>query len=364
MEHKIKAFLATLAIAVIKGRMYSPDHEGLDEAAAKIFDMLEEFPEGQVEVMIVEDELVLNNVLFRDSGLHGAKLVRLFKAKGISRVDFLKGVTAEEVRKFIVDLADSDKDLERYSFIRPGVMEVHLSTSGVLTDLDLSEFNEEQLSRVKAAYKEVSPFRRLEVSSLEEIVANFVVTFRRGANILSMISPVKSHSEYTYTHAMNVAVLSMSQAEYLGLNDDLVHEIGIAALMHDVGKLFISQQVLHKDGKLSDEEFDDIKRHPIFGAAYLAKMDGMTWLAPIVALEHHRKFDGSGYPTLCDNGRRQHVSSQIVAIADFFDALRSNRPYRKSLSVQETLRMMHEGEGTAFNPALIRNFAVLLMKAG
>jgi HD-GYP domain-containing protein (c-di-GMP phosphodiesterase class II) len=225
----------------------------------------------------------------------------------------------------------------------------------------ISDFNEEQLRRLEAVYENVSPFREFEVAGLEEIVANFLVTFRREANILKMISPVKSHSEHTCTHAMNVAVLSMSQAEYLGLNDDLIHAIGVAGLMHDVGKLFIPKKVLHKDGRLSKEESVTVNQHTLLGAAYLLKVEGIVPLAPIVALEHHRRYDGSGYPVLIDNGRRQHVASQIVAVADFFDVLRNNRPRHTTSSTEEILYMMKQERGF-FNPILLDNFSMILQR--
>lgn len=363
MKRTEKDIIPILSIGISKAQMYSPEHEAVEAAAGKVGSILEELEAEHLSILIVDDELVINNVLFRESGLHGKKFMRMFKLKGLSRVDFLKGVKPEETRKFIADVADAEKELGQYVNIRAGVMGVRTAASGVPVHLDLSAFSEEQLGRVEALFGTVSPFRELEVAGLDEIVANFLITFRRGANILRMISPVRSHSEFTYTHAMNVAVLSMSQAEYLCLKDDLVHEVGIAALMHDVGKLFITEKVLHKDQRLTEDEYADVKRHSLLGAAYLLRTDGLPRLASIVALEHHRKFDGSGYPVLSDNGRRQHVASQIVAISDFFDALRSHRPYRRSLSVEEILQMMRDGSGTSFNPVLLNNFTMITLNA-
>ncbi len=125
-------------------------------------------------------------------------------------------------------------------------------------------------------------------------------------NILRLISPVKSYSEYTYTHATNVAVLSMFQAETLGIRDTLLRDIGISALLHDVGKLFISKDILEKSASLDKEEWEEIKMHPLYGARYLAKLEGIPSLAPIVAYEHHLRFDGKGYPSLI-TGEKKHI---------------------------------------------------------
>jgi putative nucleotidyltransferase with HDIG domain len=287
----------------------------------------------------------------------------MLNAKGISRVDFLKNVTPDEVAAFMEDAADSDKELGSYTRIRPGILKVRLRSPIMPSDIDLGAFNEEQLDRVQAVYGSISPFRELEIAGIEEIVANFLLTFRRGANILKMISPVRSHSEYTFTHAMNVAVLSISMAEALGLADEKVLELGISALMHDVGKLFVTKSLLHKKGRLTAKEFDHIKQHPLLGAAYLAKIEEIPQLAPVIALEHHLRFDGKGYPVLRRNVRRQHAASQIVSIADCFDALRSTRPYRRSLSVEEVLSLLKGGSGTSFNPDFFSTFTVIIGSA-
>jgi len=363
VDDQRRQLVTALAVAVSKAQMYAQDHNARRADAARILEAQARFEREQVEIMVIAGELVIDNLLFRDAGLHGQKLVKLLRAKGISRVDLLAGLTVEELQKFVSDLADPDRELGTYSRIRAGTMGVRTASGGLLANLDLSDYNAEQLARLQTIYGAISPFRELETAGLEEIVANFLLTFRRGANLLQMISPVRSHSEYTYTHAMNVAVLSMSQAEHLGLGDEIVEAVGVAALMHDVGKLFVSTEVLHKNGPLTADEFNEIKRHPLLGAAYLARVDGITRLAPIVALEHHRKFDASGYPPMSGNWRRQHTASQIVAIADFFDALRSNRPYRASLSVQEVLHMMQQGSGKDFNPTLLGSFVMLLVNA-
>ncbi|MEW6587335.1 MAG: HD domain-containing phosphohydrolase, partial [Nitrospirota bacterium] len=212
-------------------------------------------------------------------------------------------------------------------------------------------------------YSGVTPFKKLNIAGLEEIVVNFIITFRKEVSILKLISPVKSYSEYTYTHAMNVGVLSMFQAESLNIRDELLRDIGIAALLHDVGKLFIARDILEKKASLTGDEWEEVKLHPLYGARYLAKMDGLTRLAPIVALEHHMRYDGRGYPSPAINSKKQHLCSQIVAISDFFDALRSTRPYRRSLELKEVLSLMRTEGESGFNPFLLNNFVRAMHKA-
>jgi len=358
-----RGLIWNLVVGISQGRLYSIDHESVAVAAARVLTLLGEFPEGLCSIMVVKDDLVFNNTLFREAGIHGDKLVRLLGAKGISRVEFRQGVSAGEIRQLFGDLAAATAPPGRYEHIRLG--RVELGVAGPIADAGPVDdpFHAEQLARVQEVYGQVSPFRELPIVGLEEVVSTFLLTLRRGANLMRMLSPVKLYSEHTYTHALNVSILAMALAENLGFKDASVQAIGIAALLHDVGKLLIPKEILHKPGKLSNEEFATIQKHPLYGAAYLARVEGLTPLAVLAALEHHRKFDTSGYPVLRENGRRQHAASQIVAITDFYDALRSHRPYRRSLSTTEVLGIMQKESGTGFNPGLLNRFTALMMQA-
>lgn len=358
-----RGLIWNLIVGISQGRFYSIAHESVVVAAERVLTLLRGFPDELCTIMVVKDDLVFNNTLFREAGMHGEKLVRLLGAKGISRVDFLKGVSAEEIRGFFGDVAAAKTPPGRYAHIRLGRVELGTAAPGADAGLVDAAYHAEQLARVQAVYGQVSPLRELPIVGLEEVVTTFLLTFRRGANLLRLLSPVKTHSEHTYTHAINVSVLAMALAESLGLKDESVQQIGIAALLHDVGKLLIPQEILHKPGALSTEEFGKIMQHPLYGAAYLARVEGLTKLAVLVALEHHRKYDTSGYPVLRGGARRQHAASQIVAIADFYDALRSHRPYRRSLETSEVLGIMLKESGSGFNPGLLRGFTLLMTKA-
>jgi len=360
---KIKLFLSTLMSAISTCTLYSKEHASVDELTQKAFSLLSEMLQqsDSVELMIVGDDLIANKTPLRDVGMQGVNLIKRLKKKGLSRVDFIKGITFSELRLFVTNISAVSEDIRTYAHIKTGVVDVR--TGGLKIDADfaldlesLSGFTSGQVGMVKDVYQGITPFKKLNIAGLEEIVVHFIITFRREANILKLISPVKSFSEYTYTHATNVAVLSMFQAEVLGVREDILRDVGIAALLHDVGKLFISKEVLEKKDALNQKEWDEIRMHPIYGARYLAKLEGIPHLASIVAIEHHRRYDGKGYPKSALNNKTQHLCSQTVAIADFFDALRSRRPYRRALEIKEVLSLIKKETGSAFNPFLVDNF--------
>jgi HD-GYP domain-containing protein (c-di-GMP phosphodiesterase class II) len=356
------AFINSLMAAISNCSLYKSDHPSVDSYVKKAFGLLTQFfDKGEtLEILIIEDELVINKNPIKNGGLHIAGFIKRMKRKGISRIDFVKGISISELKALVVDLAEQAREVKAYPHIKTGIIDVSL-TDRAEEALDEETFNgvaSTQVEHLREIYNDVSLFKPINIAGLEEIVINFLITLRREAYILRLLSPVRSYSEYTYTHATNVAILSMFQAESLGFSGKLLHEIGIAALLHDVGKLFVSQEVLEKRGRLEKPEFEEIKKHPIYGANYLSRIEGLTPLATIVALEHHLKYDGSGYPTI---NRKQHLCSQIVAISDFFDALRSIRPYRRALEAKEILAMMKTRASKDFNPFLLDNFSKILL---
>jgi putative nucleotidyltransferase with HDIG domain len=348
---KEKEFITTFMIAVSNCSLYSKEHESFDDLAKKTLEAIHNVIAEKFELMMINNDLVINNTPLRSGGLHKTGLIKRLHRKGLSRIDFLKGVTLPEIKQMIVDFSSNRKGLKTYPHIKSGSVDINATVA----DSDILA-SKEEVAIINDVFSSISDAKKLKLIALQEVVTRFLSSFRNESDILHFLIPVKSYSEYTYIHAMNVAVLTMFQARSLGFDDNMIHEMGIAALLHDIGKLFISKDVLEKNGKLDDREFTEIKSHVIYGPKYLAKMDNVTRLAPIAAFEHHMKFDGSGYPKLQLHNNKQHICSQIVAISDFFDALRSRRPYRESIDIITIISMMKEISGKDFNPSLLDNF--------
>ncbi|MEW6001182.1 MAG: HD domain-containing phosphohydrolase [Nitrospirota bacterium] len=354
----IKKFISTFMSAISTCSLYSKEHASVDDLTEKVLSILNELlrESDSLEVIIIQDDLVVNKRPIREPGLQGINLIKRLKKKGISRVDFLTGITFSEIKQFIANFSEMDSEVKTYPHIKTGVIDVSLLRHQIDANLPADGFISEQVKMVKEAYQDISPFKKLNAAGLEEIVVNFIVAFKKEASILKLLSPVKSHDEYTYTHATNVAVLTMFQAESLGIKDELLRDIGVAGLLHDVGKLFISKDILGKKGVLNEKDWEEIRRHPLYGARHLAGIKGLTPLAPIVAFEHHLRYDGQGYPKFKVAEKKQHFVSQIVSISDFFDALRRQKPYRKELEIKEILYIMKSDAGSSFNPFLVDNF--------
>jgi HD-GYP domain-containing protein (c-di-GMP phosphodiesterase class II) len=178
------------------------------------------------------------------------------------------------------------------------------------------------------------------------------------ANLEAMLA-IKSHDDYTFTHIVNVCVLTLAQARRLNLKEELLDDIGLAALMHDVGKQRVPGEIIRKSSKLTDEEFEIIKMHPIYGAEMLQEMPGAPALAGMVAFEHHLRYDCEGYPRI-RRPRQLNLCTHLTSIADAFDAMRTLRSYSKKMVQEEVAIRMAKDGGTQFEPVLLSRFFRML----
>ncbi|HXX58926.1 MAG TPA: HD domain-containing phosphohydrolase [Thermodesulfovibrionales bacterium] len=364
----IMTFLVTITTAISNCSLYSKNHPSVDEftrRAAKVLDILLR-EAGRLDIMHVENKLIINEMPFAATGLQDSKLMNRLKRKRVSYVKFLPAVTVDELKQFVSELVEIDKDMPQFPHIKTGVLDVEVDEYKEYADFDsddISSFVSRQVQTARNIYNDFSQARKPDMPLLYDMMKNFVVAFKKRMNILQLLSDAKSREEYTYIHATNVSALSIFQMEGLGMKEkSVLCDVGIAGLLHDVGKLFISGDPLEKRGPLDEKEWEEIKRHPLHGAKYLYPIEGLPHLATVVAFQHHFRKDGRGYPPLRTMSIDEHICSEIVTISDVFDALRSVRPYRKDLHTQEVLLIMKK-DSAAFNPVLLQNFMRRLHEA-
>jgi HD-GYP domain-containing protein (c-di-GMP phosphodiesterase class II) len=361
MNEKFSDFLFCMVTAMAQCSLYSKDHPAVTEYSGKALEFLSElFINDSIDITHLGGKLILNNTPLLEKGTYMENFVRRMKTKGIDKIIFKRGISTEELMSFIYLMASKTEPLVSTDHIIVGTVQVRVKQ----TEEDPSAIMRASISRVKDVYQEFSRSKRLDVAGLEDAVLGFLLALKKEANVLRLVSPIKSHSEYTYVHAANVAVLTLFQTQYLGLKDEGLRETGYAGLLHDMGKLFVSKEIIDKQAKLNETEWKEMKRHPIYGSIYLGSLSDIPRLAVVAAYEHHLKFDGSGYPDTKWRARKQHIISQIVALADFFDALRAERPYRKGVELHALIDLIKGGSGKDFNPQLVDSFINAMKKAG
>ena len=372
--------IAQITAAVTNTGLYSISHPQVGQYIEKAFAALTALhrTRPEVTIMLVGNDLIAENRPLPAASSYVESFVRILRKKSVERLTFVAGMPKEELLGLIQDLVSTGvTGVRSRPFIKLGKVELRIkqyheqagaqatgapfpgdaTQQGVDPELmkELLALTEHEQDELKEVYHQIKKHKQINVRGIEDIVKGFISGFRKEINPLGILATLKSSHEYTFTHVTNVGILSMSQAERLGFQGEHLHQIGVASLLHDVGKIFIPEEIMDKPGKLSIEERKLIETHTVKGARYLMGIDGIPKLAVLAALEHHVKYDGTGYPTI-KTGWKPNIVSQIIGISDVFDAMRSKRAYQESHSMEMIEGVLQKGSGTAFNPQLVDHF--------
>src|SRR3989337_2422275 len=197
--------------------------------------------------------------------------------------------------------------------------------------------------------------KAIEVKAVKEQVGDMVDSVFRNRDALLCLTNLKDYDDYTFMHCVNIGILAVSFGRHLGMKKKQLENIGFGGILHDIGKTMIPESILNKPGKYTEEEYEIMKRHVNLGAELLRKHDHIPEDAMLVALQHHERFNGTGYPNRL-SGDKISLAGQIASIADVYDALTYDRVYHKAASCHSTVKMMYEWGDTIFDKALIEMF--------
>jgi len=193
----------------------------------------------------------------------------------------------------------------------------------------------------------------------KELVSNTVNFILKGREAFLNLLTITSFDYYTYTHSVNVCTFSIALAQQMGFDDEeFLHELGVGALLHDVGKSKVSDRILNKRSPLNQIEFEIMKKHPKWGIEILTDTDAIAASSYYPVLQHHERGDRSGYPSGL-NLDEMHIYSRIVAIADSFDAMTSKRVYQKAMGTFPTLKIMMS-LAELYDDRFLRSFVALM----
>lgn len=195
-----------------------------------------------------------------------------------------------------------------------------------------------------------------EIDDLKEIITGIIEEMFSSSNLHLNLLELKMFDNYTYFHSVNVAIISLAIAYHLKLNKNEMLVVGISALLHDIGKVFVGVDILNKPGILNDEEFEIMKTHSKKGYEILSRGTNISSKTTVSVLSHHEHYDGTGYPNGL-SGDKIILYGRIICIADVYDALTSDRPYRKGYSVLEGVEFIMANCGKIFDPELVKIFA-------
>jgi putative nucleotidyltransferase with HDIG domain len=213
----------------------------------------------------------------------------------------------------------------------------------------------EALTRAEETFETVASGRALDPRNIRSIVQLLIGEVARSSAALAQILTLKEYENLTYCHSVNVAILSWMLGRQLRLDDEMITVLVESALLHDVGKTRVPLSIVQKPGALDRAERKLIEAHTTFGAEILVETAGVHPLAPTIALEHHRGVNGTGYPDLGE-GVVPHLMSQIVAVADIYEALTGARSYRQPMKPEQACLALAREAGTKLNTAFVKAF--------
>jgi HD-GYP domain-containing protein (c-di-GMP phosphodiesterase class II) len=224
------------------------------------------------------------------------------------------------------------------------------------------EIKEEAKEAIDNILEQVKKDEKVNVEEVRNVIEKlFKEMISKLGKAAINLSIVKNYDEYTYTHLINVTILSMFFSKFLGASDFVIKEVGMGAILHDIGKVKIPTSILYKPGELTEEELKIIKKHPIIGYFAIKDEPTVSTYAKKIVLFHHERFDGNGYPLGLKFDRIGRYP-QIVSLADVFDALTSERPYKPGMSIPQTLNFIMKKSGIYFEPLLAQKFIMEMSK--
>lgn len=356
--------------------LYPEDHPSLRAAAGKLLATLETLLAGRNDVpfYLVGGELFFEKLSVPiDQGL--ALLMEQILSREVSGIIFKPGLTDAELIRFSALMnmdpgAFADQGGLKEAITREGITHIELHRVMVVEKKvesaakdggkKAAELFKDALDTVKEMVHAVHVDKAINMRKINSTVQTMVDNVLDNRDALMGLTSIKMYDEYTFAHSVNTSILAVSLGSFLSFGKSQIAALGVAGLLHDIGKVNVPHAVINKPDKLSDEEWEMVKRHPIEGALLLSDVPGLTKLAMVAAFEHHQHGDTRGYPWI-DDQLQQHPFSHIISIADAYEALTAARVYYKvRISPEQAINIMIKKRGTVFDPTLVKAFVNMM----
>src|SRR5262245_56053921 len=368
--HLADDLLRRFAAALKGAQLYAPSHplvkrntEAFAESLALVMGQQRSLTLG-----VIGGEFVVGDVPVPKASGTMSDLLRRLRRAGVERIVIDHDVPRDEIAGLVTSLASLDRQLEPDAAAAvPSFTHIQIGRIQVAQRVDTSLADTET---IRATYKDATALaERLWDQSLHDdrpdpgaargMVDDLAQAVAQNRTALIALTALKNYDNYTFTHMVNVSILTMAQARSLGIDGPQLRDLGLAGLMHDIGKVRTPSEILNKPDVLTDAEFTIMKRHVVDGAEILRKTPEVPPLAPVVAFEHHLRQDGSGYPRGVGRARL-NLATVLCSISDVYDAMRSQRKYQGALPTDRIKAVLERNDGKQFDAHLVRRFVQLL----
>jgi len=364
--NNVEAAFATFLTAVEVAKLYATAHPRFK----KYFDVAFESMQGvlrekeEIVIGIVGDELVFEKEIFFELTKRVKPIISYFKDRKIERIAFRYLMSRQELMAFIDILLlrkeEFTKTVQEYLSLAGvkniSVGKIHGTPEFLGGAVNAAQAYDSSLDNVTQSMEALLSGQEVDPFDLKFNLLNMMEGLMGQFHDLLKLTAVKRYDITTFRHVLNVSILSMYFSTKLGFDREDVLDIGIAALFHDIGKLYISRKIIQKPDKLTSEEFSKITNHVTVGSEILLKyVDTLGFLPVIVAYEHHLKYNLKGYPKL-SFGRPPHFVSLLVSLCDVYDALMQRRSYKNDYPPPVIYEIMQKDRGFGFEPKLFDAF--------
>jgi putative nucleotidyltransferase with HDIG domain len=356
--------------------MYPAGHPAIVQKLAEIDGPIQQHLQESrdLRVDVIYGQAHLNGIPFRGDAESHAQVLRELGELGVNSIHIRTGITRDELlalSEFLWQLKSARaSDAPGSVDVQLAKRQIHHVSLGRLVPLDtrwratqwpdapsgpIDPDYEQSVALTEQAFAHAGAGKGVDVGLVRNIVELLMRKVAASSAALGQILAVKQYENLTYYHSVNVATLSLMIARQIGFDEDSTAMVVEAALLHDIGKTRIPLEVLRKPGALDKRERKLMEAHTTFGAQILVEIEGLRPLTPTVALEHHRGFEGSGYPDL-GQGIVPHLLSQLVSVADIYEAMTGARSYQDPAMPEQACLVLARLAGTKLNTALVKAF--------
>jgi HD-GYP domain-containing protein (c-di-GMP phosphodiesterase class II) len=357
-EHALRELLGELSAAITAISLYGGSHPRSGEAITRLSRRLEALlsrVDEKLAIVAIGDELFVDGRPFTRLSRHAPSLVRRFARVEIEHLSFLPGVQEAELRQFLGELAAGDDEPVRSRpHVLVGKVAVGAPGAGVGLDLRASERGRlpslrDRVALVHETFAALGQGRGLVVANLDLVARDILARLEATPAPLALLAPWEGVERWNAVHAHNVCVIAEALAMLAGVPQAACFDLGVASLLHDVGKVFDPPEQLARELDLGSTEVELILEHPKAGLEAVLAAQQLPPLTLIVTFEHHLAYNGTGYPQLA-RPRRPHPAARVVAVADTFDALYTARASRGGMRTEDVLSWIALREGTILDP--------------
>jgi putative nucleotidyltransferase with HDIG domain len=357
-----------LAAALRAVTLYAPGHPLVQRSINALAEVLAIMHSSSpsITIGIVGDDLVVQDTPIPRAAENMEKLVRQFRQVGIERIVVDQGVDVAELSKLVQTLGaatatpESTAALTTLKKIRVGRLQLEEGAEAPVADIaTYRKLYDDAVLVAETLWDSAKLDGMPDPDAGSQIVNSLADEVSQNRTALLALTTLKNYDSYTFTHMVNVSILTMGQARGLGIEGPLLREFGLSALLHDIGKVRTPAEILNKPEKLTDKEFEILRRHTVDGAGILRRTPEIPALAPIVAFEHHLRLDGTGYPFGASRSTL-NLGTMLCGIADVYDAMRSQRVYQEAFPTDRILAVLQRNDGKQFDQHLVRRFSQLV----